>query len=130
MGKAGWSDRKKTHAKQYAKLLQELQDAAAALKEFLNEDIHKKARHPQQLRKQLQDIDSYEEQYKAWEEQRKMYIDDMWHHQVRNEDDAHVAKTGRCCGPNRYGLIRGCQRRATDGNFCYQHAPKAYHFRR
>ena len=123
-------DRRLTHAKQYERLLTNLQNATAALKEFLHEPIHKQARNPQTLRKQLKQIEVYEEQYKAWDTKRNLYIKEAWQHQVRQDDDDHVATTGRCCGPNRHGVPRRCSRRATDGNFCYQHISKAYDYRR
>jgi hypothetical protein len=131
----GWDklnhyDRKRTHAKQYEKLFQQLKDAADELKEFLNCGLHRKARNPLALRQRLKDIEEYEAALKEWKEQLKSY---QWHvhkTKVLQDDRDHVARTGLCCGQGKWAGIRTCKRRATHGNFCYQHEQKAEVFRR
>ena len=123
-------ERGKTHAKQYQVLMKKLDQAATAVREFLNDSLHKGARGPQVLRQQLFDIEVYTAAKKEWDVKQREYIEAMFHRMVCQDDNDHVAKTGGCCGPNSYGQVRQCSRRATEGNFCYQHVSKAHLYRR
>jgi hypothetical protein len=125
-----WYKRRNTHVKKYQRLLLSLQNASAALKEFLNESIHKQERQPEKLKQQLIDIEIYEQDFKEWQHRRQNYTDHIFHNEERNKDDDYVAQTGRCCGTSKYGGIRMCKRRATNGNFCFQHIDKAQEYRR
>ena len=131
----GWDkldryNRKLTHAKQYEVLLQRLKEASDELKEFLNCGLHRNARKPMVLRQRLLDITAYEAALKEWKEKLKSY---QWHvhkTEVLLADNHHVAQTGLCCGQGKWKGIRTCKRRATEGNFCYQHVLKSEMFRR
>ena len=122
--------KKRTHAKQYEELFNKLKEASDALKEFLNENIHKKARNPKALRQTLLNIKEYEVAITAWQKELEEYQRDVYMDQVLRDDRDHVAQTGRCCGQGKYKGIRTCSRRATNGNFCFQHEQKAEVFRR
>ena len=128
--KLDYYDRKRSHAKQYEQLLEALMKASQNLKEFLNEPLHKNARNPFKLREELNDIEEYEKEYKEWASLRDQFVNDLWHAKERQLDDDHVARTGLCCGQNGYGAPRACRRRATNGNFCFQHISKASTYRR
>lgn len=124
--KSSW-ERKNSPVGKYKLLLQALKDAQDELAEFMKQ--HGSAKIAE-IEKKAEELREWDSAMKEWEDERDRWAQEVFHQRVLEDDIRHVAKTGMCCGENKYGRVRGCSRKATQGHFCKQHQRMAPDWRK
>lgn len=111
---------------QFKRLKEELARAEKALADYVeNQRIHEES-----MNKNIEVIEAFEDEYDKWEKDCDEFVREHLRQKVIREDKEYVARTGKCCGWGRAGGHRSCSRRATKGNFCFQHVIAVEEYRR
>lgn len=111
----------------YNNLMKDLNEAHKNIQNFLDGMTQEKI---DRLKAEAKIIEQFEEDLKHWIIERDKFVMKQHEEQVLRDDAEYTARTGKCCGNGKDWVPRTCSRRATKGNFCFQHVKIVKEFRR